>query len=559
VSSEAAAAPKALLVTVMRARRLRDALLALRPAYVLGSLLAVQWAAVLVFALTVRHNGWLYYAGGDQIWHYSGAYLLAHGHLPPALVGYGWSILLLPIAFFAGPNLVAALPAMVLFNTLVLLPVALLCMYGIAARIAGRLFGYFAAALWIAFPYLGILFIEPGYHQKYTELTVPQAVGLTSVPDFPSTVGLLAAAYLCLRAVDGASWHAAAGAGLASGYAIAIKPSNSIFLVVPFIAFLLLRRRALLPFAVALAPALLTLAVWKYRGLGEFAAAPAEPVRLAGGVGGLLDRVHNPELNSWGHLHNVVLGLREHFWISRVIEWLPIAGGVALLIRASRTFALIGTWFVAYLLTKGTYVFASLDDASFFRLFMPAFPAYVMLAAAVVLLVPGVRARPATPSFRVPERRLTAAVIVAAALFAVLPLSVIAAVPPLHDRGRLAAQLGISLIPVWSALDTHGAVEGPAVRLSWVPRRTTGGAVFYRVFRTSGLGGGIACAGRLNDASDDCRLFMDEIGVTRATHFIDHPGGGNWTYRIGVAANWLDDFAYGDVYVITPAVTVTVR
>jgi len=559
VSSEAAAAPKALVVTAMRARRLRDALLALHPAYVLGALVAVQWAAVLSFALTVRHNGWLYYAGGDQLWHYSGAYLLAHGHLPPTLVGYGWSILLLPIAFFAGPNLVAALPAMVLFNTLVLLPLALLCIYGIAARIAGRLFGYFAAALWIAFPYLGILFLEPGYHQKYTELTVPQAVGLSSVPDFPSTVGLIVSAYFCLRAADGAGWHTAAGAGLAAGYAIAIKPSNSIFLIVPVLALLVRRWRALLPFAVALAPALLTLAVWKYRGLGELAATPAEPVRLAGGVGGLVDRIHNSELNNFGHLHDVLLGFREHFWISRVIEWLPIGGTVALLIRSRRAFVVIGPWFIAYLLAKGTYVGASIDDASFFRLFMPAFPAYVILAAAVVLLVPGVRARPATPSFRLPDRKLTAAVIVAAALFAVLPLSVIAATPPLHDRGRLAEQLGLSLIPVSPAINTRAAVEGKAVRLSWRARPTTGGAVFYRVFRTGGAGGGTVCAGRLNDASDDCRLFMDEIGVTRATHFIDHPGAASLTYRIGVAANWLDDFGYGDVYVISPAVTVTVR
>jgi hypothetical protein len=140
--------------------------LALEPRLVLGVLLGVQGLAVLALALTVRHNGWLYYAGGDQLWHYSGSYLIAHGHLPPTYVGYGWSLLLLPIVPFAGPNLVSALPAIVLLNTLVLLPIALLCVYGIATRIAGRLFGYFAAALWIGLPYFGILFVEPGYHQK---------------------------------------------------------------------------------------------------------------------------------------------------------------------------------------------------------------------------------------------------------------------------------------------------------------------------------------------------------------------------------------------------------
>jgi hypothetical protein len=559
VTSYNGVAPAGAVAAAARLRRARDAVLAVRTPYILGGLIAVQWAAVLALALTVRHNGWLYYAGGDQIWHYSGAFLLAHGDLPPTLVGYGWSVLLMPIAWFAGPNLVSALPAMVLFNTLVLLPVALICVYGIAARIAGRIFGYFAAALWIAIPYIGILSLERGYHQKYTELTLPQAVGLTSVPDFPSTVALLIAAYFCLRAADGAGWQAAAGAGLAAGYAIAIKPSNSIFLVVPALALLVLRWRALLPFAVALVPALLTLALWKYRGLGELAATPAEPVRLAGGVDGLLDRVHNPELNSWQHLNEVLLGLREHFWAARVIEWIPIAGCVALLIRSLRGFLIVGTWFLAYLLTKATYVLASIEDASFFRLFMPGFPAYVLLAAAVVLLVPGVRPRPARLSSPHRARTLTGAVAVAALIFVLVPLSVIAATPPLHDNGLKAAQLGISLIPVSSSINPRADAQGTAVRLSWRPQPTTGAAVFYRVFRTSGSGTGLGCAGRLNNASDNCRLYMDEVGVTRTRRFVDRPGPGTWTYRIGLAANWLDDFRYGDVYVISRPISIRQR
>ncbi len=362
MTSETAAAPARFDAVLVRARHWSRVATGVRPAYVLGALVAVQWIAVLALALKVRHNGWLYYAGGDQLWHYSGAYLMAHGHLPRTLVGYGWSILLLPISAFAGPSLVSALPALVLFNTVVLLPVALLCIYGIAARIAGRLFGYFAAALWVALPYLGILAVQPGYHQKYTELTLPQALGLASVPDFPSTVGLIVAAYLALRATEGASWHAAAGGGLAAGYAIAIKPSNALFLVAPAVLLLAVRWRQAVPFAAGLAPALLTLALWKYRGLGEIAAAPAEPTRLALG-GGLLDRIHRPELNSWGHLHQVVLGLREHFWPARVIEWLPLAGCTALLLRSLRGFLLVGTWFIAYLLVKGTYVLASIDAA----------------------------------------------------------------------------------------------------------------------------------------------------------------------------------------------------
>jgi hypothetical protein len=549
VSSIAAAAP----AQARRAWRLASEV---RPLYVLAPLVGIQWLAVLALALTVRHNGWLYYAGGDQLWHYTGAYLLAHGHVPPAYVGYGWSILLLPVAAVAGPNLVSALPALVLFNTLVLLPVAVLCLYGIAARIAGRVFGYFAAALWVFMPYLGILFVEDGYHQKYTEVTLPQVLGLTSVPDFPATVALIVSAYLALRALDSARWQTAALAGLAAGYSIAIKPSNAIFLVAPGLLLIVERWRALLSFAAGLAPTLLTLAIWKYRGLGELAAAPAEPMRLAAGPGDLLRRIHQPKLNSWAHLHQVLLGFREHFWIARVIEWLPLAGLVALLARSRRGLLLVGAWFAVYLLAKGTYIPASLDDASFFRILMPAFPAYALLAASVVLLVPGVRARPAPPTKPVVAgRRLTIAVAAAFAVFAMLPLGVLAAVPRLHDQGRLAVRTPDTLIPVSGSV--HVSNNDSGVHLSWSGLKPATARAFYHVLRVQ-AGSDVGCAGRVNNSSDNCIIQTNSIATTRGTSFIDRPGAGTWTYRVGVAANWVDDPALGDVYVVTKPAAVTI-
>ena len=525
-----------------------------RPLYVLLPLVGVQWLAVLALALTVRHNGWLYYAGGDQLWHYTGAYLLAHGHLPPSFVGYGWSILLLPVAALAGPNLVSALPELVLFNTLILLPLALLCMYGIGARIAGRMFGYFAAVLWVVFPYLGIVFVEPGYHQKYTELTLPQGLGLTSVPDFPSTVALIVSAYLCLRAVDSARWEVGALAGLAAGYSIAIKPSNSIFLVAPALLLVVERWRSLLAFAAGLAPSILTLALWKYRGLGELAAAPAQPMRLASGPGDLLRRIHQPKLNSWAHLHQVLLGFREHFWIARVIEWLPIAGFVGLLARSRRGVLLVGSWFVVYLLAKGTYIPASIDDASFFRIMMPSFPAYVLLAASVVLLVPGARARPAPVQPDRPGRRLTVAVVAAFAVFAALPLGVVAAVPRLHDQGQLAVRAPDTLIPVSGTV--QATRSGNTVRLSWGGLKPSTARSFYHVLRATGSKPDVACAGRVNNSADNCILYSESIATTRGTTFVDRPGPGRWTYRIGVAANWVDDPTLGDIYVVTKPTTL---
>jgi hypothetical protein len=556
VTSQAAAAPARLDAALLQARRWWRAAAEVRPAYVLVPLLGLQWLAVLALALTVRHNGWLYYAGGDQIWHYTGAYLLAHGHLPPAYVGYGWSFLLLPVAAIAGPNLVSALPAMVLFNTLVLLPVALLCMYGIGARIAGRLFGYLAAFLWVVIPYFGIVFVEVGYHQKYTELTLPQVVGLTSVPDFPSMVALIVSAYLCLRALDSARWEIGALAGLAAGYSIAMKPSNALFLVAPALLLVVERWRSLLAFAAGLAPSLLALVLWKYRGLGELAAAPAQQVRLASGPGDLLRRIHGPKLNSWEHLHQVLLGFREHFWIYRVIEWLPVAGFIGLLARSRRGVLLVGTWFAVYLLAKGTYIPASIDDASFFRIMLPAFPAYILLAASVALLVPGVRARPAPAQPDRPGRRLTVAVLTAFAVFALLPLGVLAAVPRLHDQGALTVRSPDTPVPV--AGNVQLSESAGTVRLTWHGLKPGTARTFYHVLRSNVPIGDVGCAGRLNGSSDNCVLSTSSIATTRATTFTDHPGPGAWTYRIGVAANWLNDPKLGDIYVVTKPAAIRI-
>jgi hypothetical protein len=560
VNAHAAAAPARVQRAADLVIRARDALLAVRPLYVLSVLIAVQWIAVLALALTVRHNGWLYYAGGDQLWHYTGARLLVHGDLPPTYVGYGWSILLAPIAAIAGPNLVSAAPAIVLLDVLVLLPLALVCIYGIGVRIAGRLFGYWAAVLWIAVPYLGSAFVLPGYHQKWNELTLPQFVGLTPGADFPSTVALLVSAYFLLRVLDSHRWHDAAYAGLAAGYSIGIKPSSAIFLFVPALTLLAYRWRALLPFAAALAVPLLTLAVWKYRGLGELAAAPAPEVRTAAGLDSLLHRIHNPQTNSWAHLNNVLLALREHFWISRVIEWLPVAGAVGLLLRSRRGFALIAVWFATFLLIKGTYIPASVDDTSFFRIVMPGFPAFVLLCAAVVLLFPGLRARPESPPQQTPGRRVTVTLVTAFALFAVVPLAVAAAVPPLHDSGTKAVRVNQGEVPVTADVTPKVSLRGGAVHLAWKKDKPGPASVFYTVLRAKSAYAGPNCAARLNNGSDDCRLlYVDGVDGTHATSFVDRPGAGTWTYRIGVSANWLDDVKLGDVYVVSTPVTVTVR
>ena len=47
------------------------------PAKLLVPAILVQWLSTLALALTVRHNGWLFYQGGDQLWYYVSGWLLA--------------------------------------------------------------------------------------------------------------------------------------------------------------------------------------------------------------------------------------------------------------------------------------------------------------------------------------------------------------------------------------------------------------------------------------------------------------------------------------------------
>ncbi len=94
------------------------------------------------------HRGWLYYDGGGSSWYYTSAWVLGHGNIPPSTTGFGYSLLLAPIALIAGSNLLAGLPYVLLLNAVVLSPIALLAIYGLAKAIGGLRFAYLTAVVW---------------------------------------------------------------------------------------------------------------------------------------------------------------------------------------------------------------------------------------------------------------------------------------------------------------------------------------------------------------------------------------------------------------------------
>jgi hypothetical protein len=531
-------------------------LLAIRPLYALSALVTLQWVVVGGLAVTVRHNGWIYYMGGDQLWHYTGAYLIAHGQLPPTYVGIGWSTILAPISWLSGPNLVSALPAIVLFNALVLLPFGLAGMYGIGERIAGRLFGYWVALLWIVIPFVGIPYALKGYHQKWTEITLPQLLGLGAMSDYPSMIALIVGSYLCLRALDERHWSFAAGAGFAVGYALAVKPSNSVFLAAPVVLLALWRFRALLPFGLGLVPCLATLTLWKVKGQGNLPwRTTVGERRLAGGPSGFTHRYLRD--NSWTQLHNNLLQLREFLWSDRLLEFLVVAGIVALVVRSRRAGVFVGVWFAAFLLLKGTYVNSRVEDATFWRLMMPALPAFVVLAASLPLLIPGVRARPRSPMPWRVSKRLTIAVSAALmAALSVFPIALVAATKPIRGSRADAFTLEGTLVPTSRAFEPQARVRNGSVTLRWRSMEPFAGRMTYTIYRTSSTAD-VVC-GPVPHAPDLCGLYADRVGTTRAPAFVDRPGSGRWIYRIGATANWLDDPQAGDVYVFSRPLRVVV-
>ena len=181
---------------------------------------------VVVLGLSIEHNGWVWFQGGDQIVITTNGWALGQRDLPPTELGYLWPIVQAPLTWITGPTYVQALPVLVIGQLLVLGPIALLCVYGIAAEIGGRLLGYWAALLWVIAPFAAIPLFVDRYHDRWTEQFLPQALGLTAMADFPSMVVVLAGALFVVRALSPGRALDAALAGLLIGAAAGLEAAE---------------------------------------------------------------------------------------------------------------------------------------------------------------------------------------------------------------------------------------------------------------------------------------------------------------------------------------------
>ena len=534
-----------------------------RPRTVLATLAGAQVLATLALALDVQHNGWVYYQGGDQIWFTSSGWLLGRLQLSPTVASYLWPLLQAPITWVTGPTYVQALPVLVVLNVLVLGPIGLLCVYGIASRIGGRLLGYWTALLWVVAPYAAIPLWVERYHEKWTEQFLPQATGLTAMADYPSMIVVLAAALFVTRSLSPGRLGDAALAGLLLGAAGGLKPPNLLMGVGVALAYPLARRwREGAAFAVALGAALLVLALWKERALGTLPAFALEQARVAAGASplGLDVSVHryvNLDLDHWRLQMDQ---FREFFWSPRFAEWAPFAGVLAVLrVRRSAIAALLAGWLGAFILIKGFNESADIQANTFWRLLMPAWPAYLLLLASIPLLVPTLYRklgeRGAPPADHPVRGRW---VVVALVLTVLVPAGATAAASRVSPPTPAIVPIipsGNILTPVDKSISLQAKRVGTGERLSWKdgPWRAD---VFYRVFRSTRPHGDLLCT-TSSSVTWVCNFYGDQIATTREHTFVDPDPPPGATYRIGVGTNWENDPNLGDIFAFSPLARAT--
>jgi hypothetical protein len=263
----------------------------------------------------------------------------------------------------------------------------------------------------------------------------------------------------------------------------------------------------------------------------------------------------------WSHWREQMDSLREFFWSARLAQWAPFAGLLAV-VRVHRVpiAALLGGWLGAFILVKGFDDRANIEENTFWRLLMPAWPAYLLLFAAIPLLVPrlapslGRRLLPPVSS-RISPRWVALAV----ALTLLLPALATAASSQIQPPSPPAVvqDLGSSTIltPVDAAIHLEVQPVTGANVLRWSAGSSWHANVFYRVYRKDGGGDDLLCSTAANVAWN-CYAKGNPIATTRARTYVDRSPPATATYRVGVGTNWADDPEQGDVFALSPAVQV---
>jgi len=112
----------------------------------------------------------------------------------------------------------------------------------------------------------------------------------------------------------------------------------------------------------------------------------------------------------------------------------------------------------------------------------------------------------------------------------------------------VVSNIGVPADP--AVVDLEVRRVGNANVLTWTDS-TKRARTFYRVYRASAAKGfsEMVCEPR---GVDRCDLRMETLTTTRDQRYVDADPPPDAIYRVGVAANWLDEEDRGDVFAISP-------
>ena len=490
----------------------------------------------------IHRNGWIFQNGDDGPWYWTTAWAQTTLHVPFTAIGPGWPYLLTPLAAIFGPNMANGLPAVIALNVLVLAPASVIGMYLVAERIAGRLFGVWAAVLWTLMPTLAIALYTASSRHVIVDSFLPTATGLNALSDYPSMVFAIFCAYLVLRCLDSNDLRDGLLCGLLLGFLVLLKPANGPLPLAAVVALgVTLRFRALLGTVIAALPAAVALSIWKKTGTGQVPALSGVGGGGSSGGGGggggnapgAVANNANKYLNiDFHHLSVNVHDLGQAFWSVRLLEFLLVAGAFGLIGRARWKGAFVVAWFVAFALIKGTVSYSNVYDTSLYRFLLPAWPAWTLIGAGVVFCGPTwarrTAARPAPRFTRTPGARALVAV---AAVLSLAPLLLVIAISP-AKRGSIVDEnyTGAPIPAVDFGLRARRT--GPhTVRFEWRSMKTDRAQTTYAIFKGADDG----CEYGSPDVPL-CRFKMQLIGTAHGATFVDTQAVTRRLYRVGLVA-----------------------
>jgi hypothetical protein len=248
-------------------------------------------------------------------------------------------------------------------NVALLGPLALAAVVVLALSVGGVALGAWTLAFWLAAPWLSVPYALPGYRAEAQDLVLPLVLGLT--PDRGYAAGAAIVLAAVLATLEGRA--APATAGVLLGAAALLEPATVVFAVAAALGLLVVHRPA--------AAATLT--------------AAAAPLLAAAAVRHGLD----PGPRSVDAFKASMGGLREYMWSQRVLQWLPLAGALALARRSPFAAVSLGGGFVGFALVQTSRADADVLSGAFFRVLLPGLPAAAVAIAAVPLLVPTLAVR----------------------------------------------------------------------------------------------------------------------------------------------------------------------